>query len=119
MYTLHHVQLAMPAHAEDEARAFYADVLGFREVPKPPALAARGGVWFRAGEVELHLGAEEPFHPARKAHPAILTDALDELAERLSAAGREARPDVRLPGFRRFHVDDCFGNRLEFLEAAG
>jgi catechol 2,3-dioxygenase-like lactoylglutathione lyase family enzyme len=115
---LHHVQLAMPAGAEDEARAFYGDVLGFREVAKPPALAPRGGVWFRADGVELHLGVEEPFQPARKAHPGILTDTLDELADRLAGAGCEVRPDELLPGYRRFYVDDCFGNRLEFLAPA-
>jgi catechol 2,3-dioxygenase-like lactoylglutathione lyase family enzyme len=119
VFALHHVQLAMPAGAEDAARAFYRDVLGLPEVGKPPELAARGGVWFRADGLELHLGVEEPFRPARKAHPGILTDALDELADRLSGAGREVRPDVLLPGFRRFYVDDCFGNRLEFLEPAG
>jgi catechol 2,3-dioxygenase-like lactoylglutathione lyase family enzyme len=115
MFVVHHIQLAMPAGAEDEARAFYGDVLGFREVAKPPALAARGGVWFRADDVELHLGVEEPFQPARKAHPGLLTDALDELADRLVAAGWDVRPDALLAGFRRLYVDDCFGNRLEFL----
>jgi catechol 2,3-dioxygenase-like lactoylglutathione lyase family enzyme len=116
MLVLHHVQLAMPAGAEDAARAFYRDVLGFRELTKPPALAARGGVWFRADGVELHLGVEEPFQPARKAHPGILTDRLDELADRLTRAGHDVRPDALLPGFRRFYVADGFGNRLEFLE---
>lgn len=116
MYALHHVQLAMPRGREDEARQFFGGVLGFGEIGKPSELAQRGGVWFRAGTLELHLGVEEPFVPAEKAHPGILTEELDHLAERLHAAGISVRPDHELPGHRRFSVDDCFGNRLEFLE---
>lgn len=115
---LHHVQLAMPACAEAAARAFYGDVLGMSELAKPPVLAARGGVWFRSGALELHLGVEDPFTPARKAHPGILvsdTDALTEIANRLDSADIDVRPDNQFPGYQRFYVDDCFGNRLEFL----
>ena len=113
---LHHVQVSMPAGEEDTARAFYAGVLGMTEVPKPPVLAKRGGAWFRAGGVELHLGVEAAFRPARKAHPAFLIDGLDGLAERLAAHGTPPRWDGDFPGHRRFYADDPFGNRLEFLE---
>lgn len=113
---LHHVQLAMPAGAEDRARAFYAGVLGLEEIAKPPVLAARGGAWFGAGGVELHLGVEDGFAPARKAHPGILVTDLDALVARLAAAGVDARPDGEFPGHRRVYADDPFGNRLEFLQ---
>ena len=112
----HHVQLAMPEGAEEEARRFYGGVLGMAEVPKPEALAKRGGAWFRSGEVELHLGVEADFRPARKAHPGIRVDALAELAGRIEAGGVEVRWDDAFPGHRRFYVDDPFGNRLEFIE---
>lgn len=115
-YGLHHVLLAMPPGREPEARRFFGDVLRMDEVDKPSELAKRGGVWFRSGALELHLGVEEGFVPARKAHPGILTDDLDAVAERLDAAGFEVQPDDDLPGYRRFHVHDCFGNRLEFLQ---
>lgn len=118
MFALHHVQLAMPPGAEDQARAFFGQTLGMDEVPKPPTLAARGGVWFRRGALELHLGVEDPFSPARKAHPGILTDDLDGLASTLEADGHRVSRDENFPGFRRFYVSDCFGNRLEFLEPA-
>ncbi len=114
-WALHHCQLAMPPGGEDEARRFYSVILGMEERPKPPALAARGGVWFARGDAELHLGVEEGFRPARKAHPALLVDGFDEVLDRLVAAGVEARPDDLLPGFRRVYVDDPFGNRLELL----
>ncbi len=114
---LHHVQLAMPRGAEEDARAFYAGVLGMTEVDKPPALAARGGAWFRAGGVELHLGVEEDHRPARKAHPGILVDDIDEIARRLRDAGQDVSWDGDFPGFRRSYAADPFGNRLEFLEA--
>jgi catechol 2,3-dioxygenase-like lactoylglutathione lyase family enzyme len=115
MFSLHHVQLAISAGGEDRARGFYGDVLGLEEVPKPAALATRGGVWFRGGGLEVHLGIEEPFVAAKKAHPGILTHDLEAVRTRLTDAGHEVRDDGHLPGFQRFYVDDCFGNRLEFL----
>ena len=122
---LHHVQLAMPPGREEDARAFYAGRLGHEEVPKPPLLAARGGVWFRArpgarttGALELHLGVEDPFVPARKAHPGLLASDLDGLAAALASGGVPVRWDADLPGFRRCYVDDPFGNRTELLEPA-
>lgn len=111
-----HVQLACPPGSEDASRAFYRDVLGLSEVPKPPALADRGGCWFRGGGIELHLGVEADFRPARKAHPGIVVAHLEGLADRLRATGREATiDDAEIPGRRRFHVHDPHGNRLEFL----
>ena len=116
VYAIHHVQLAMPPGEEDQARAFFGDILGMEEVDKPPELAQRGGVWFRSGQLELHLGVEQDFAPARKAHPGILAESLDAVRARLEAAHWETEPDGTLPGFRRFYTTDCFGNRLEFLE---
>ncbi|NYE75418.1 GNAT superfamily N-acetyltransferase [Microlunatus parietis] len=113
---LHHVLLASPPDSEAASRTYYADLLGLTEIAKPPALAARGGCWFRGPGYELHLGIEDDFRPARKAHPAIRVGDLDALAERLTAAGRAIRIDDELPGFRRFYADDPHGNRLEFVQ---
>ena len=110
------MQLAMPRGQEAAARGFYADVLGLAEVEKPPALAARGGAWFRSGGVELHLGVEEDFRPARKGHPGVLVNDLDEVVRRLAASGQPVEWDDDFPGFRRVYAHDPFGNRLEFLE---
>ena len=115
---IHHVQLACPAGSEDASRAFYAGVLGLVEIDKPPALAS-GGCWFRGHGVELHLGVEADFRPARKAHPALLVTGLDDWAARLTAAGYPVTPDDDLPGMRRCYAHDPHGNRLEFLEPAG
>ena len=112
-----HVQLAIPVGGEERARDYWVRVLGFDEVPKPPLLAARGGCWFRGTQVEMHMGIEEPFVPARKAHPAILVLGLDALAEHLSQTGAQVRWSAEVPGTRRFHTDDPIGNRLEFIEA--
>lgn len=117
MFTgLHHVQLAIPAGSEQQARDFYGGVLGMTELVKPPVLAARGGCWFRGGGWEIHLGVEAAFVPARKAHPGVLVSGLDGLAERLSAAGTAVEWDDTFPGHRRFYASDPYGNRLEFLE---
>jgi catechol 2,3-dioxygenase-like lactoylglutathione lyase family enzyme len=113
---LHHVQLAMPGCGEEEARRFYQDLLGLKEVEKPTTLRGRGGAWFRGPALEVHLGVEQEFRAARKAHPGILTDALEKLAARLTEAGVEVLWDADFPGFRRFYAHDPFGNRLEFLE---
>jgi catechol 2,3-dioxygenase-like lactoylglutathione lyase family enzyme len=115
---LDHVQLAMPRGREELARSFYGGLLGMTELPKPPVLAARGGCWFTSGTAVLHLGVEEPFTPASKAHPALLTDDLDGLAAALTAAGHACFPaDGEIPGVRRFHTRDPFGNRVEFQQA--
>lgn len=116
---LHHVQLAMPTGQEDEARAFFVGVLGMTEIEKPPALAGRGGAWFRAGGIEIHCGVLEPFAAAGKAHPGLLVTDLDAVAARLRGSGQEAAPDGDLPGFRRVYAHDPFGNRLELLESSG
>jgi catechol 2,3-dioxygenase-like lactoylglutathione lyase family enzyme len=113
---IHHVQLACPAGSEPALRTFYQGVLGLAEVAKPPVLAARGGCWFRGAGIELHLGVEDDFRPARKAHPGLLVDGLDQWAARLTAAGCPVRWDGDLPGMRRFYSEDPVGNRLEFLE---
>jgi catechol 2,3-dioxygenase-like lactoylglutathione lyase family enzyme len=113
---LHHVQLAMPRGEESAARAFFVEVLDMAEVDKPPVLAARGGVWFRGGTVELHLGVEDDFRAAGKAHPGIIVDDLDALIARLVGAGQHVQWDGDFPGFRRVYAHDPFGNRLEFLE---
>lgn len=123
---LHHVQVACPQGGEDAARQFYADALGLTEVEKPAALAGRGGVWFRAftaqGEVsaELHVGVEDPFVPARKAHPALVLDDVAELeatGDRLERLGFEVSWAERrtFPGFERLHTFDAHGNRVELL----
>jgi catechol 2,3-dioxygenase-like lactoylglutathione lyase family enzyme len=114
---LDHVQLACPAGGEDEARAFYGELLGLRELEKPEPLRSRGGVWFECGAHQLHLGVEEEFRPARKAHPALrVADVgkLRALADRLG----DVRWDEDLPGYERFYVNDPFGNRIEVLASA-
>ncbi len=111
-----HVQLAMPAGAEQKATWFYAGLLGMRLVAKPEHLATRGGCWFEAGPVRIHLGVEGDFRPARKAHPALVVQALDALVATLTSAGVEVRTDEPLEGFERVYVDDPFGNRIELME---
>ncbi|MET7567263.1 VOC family protein [Streptomyces sp. NPDC005492] len=111
-----HVQLAAPAGAEDALRRYYVDTLGMTEIPKPTVLAARGGCWFGAGAVQLHLGVEADFRPARKAHPGLRVTGIEAYAARLKAHGAEVVWDGDLPGHRRFYSEDPVGNRLEFLE---
>ena len=114
---LDHVQVAIPAGSEHIARAFYAGLLGMTETAKPPALAARGGCWFESGTAVLHLGVENDFHPARKAHPAFLVTHLDALEQLLTTAGHECvAASGEIPGVRRFHTYDPFGNRIEFQQ---
>ena len=112
---LHHIQLAIPAGGEALARAFFA-ILGFVEVGKPAALAGRGGAWFRAGAAELHLGVQDPFAPAQKAHPAFEVTDLADLKTRLKAAGIDWQSDADLPGLTRIFVTDPFGNRIELVQ---
>ena len=113
---LDHLQLAMPRGREADARAFYAGILGLAELTKPPHLASRGGVWFALGSQQLHLGVEDEFRPARKAHPAFLVGDIGALRSRLEQHGFSPYDDEPLTGYERFYVADPFGNRLEFLK---
>ena len=115
MWRLDHVQIAIPAGAEAACRGFYVGVLGMMELQKPPELARRGGIWVRSGAVEIHLGVEAEFRPARKAHPGIVVADIDALAARLAAAGNAPLWDDAIPGVRRFFAADPLGNRLEFI----
>ena len=122
---LHHVQISIARDGEDDARRFYGEALGLQEVSKPPSLTGRGGCWFRASDgdvitAELHLGVDEPFRPAEKAHPGLVLDTLIELEE--TAAGIEhagyelswAERDT-FEGYVRFHARDGLGNRVEVM----
>ncbi|MFE3523563.1 VOC family protein [Streptomyces sp. NPDC059161] len=111
-----HVQLAAPPGSEPQLRRYYEEVLGMTEIPKPPVLAARGGCWFQYGPVQLHVGIEEDFRPARKAHPGLRVIAIEAYARRLRERGAQVVWDDNLPGHRRFYSEDPVGNRLEFLE---
>jgi len=113
---IEHVQLAMPAGREDEARRFYSGLLGIPETPKPPHLAKRGGAWFESGPLKIHLGVEADFRPARKAHPALLVEGLERLVGALRAAGFSVVDDEPLDGYDRVYVSDPFGNRIELME---
>ena len=112
-----HVQLAAPAGCEDAARAFFGDLLGLEELEKPEPLRSRGGVWFRVGAQQLHVGIEADFSPARKAHPALLVSSYDELQNRLRAANVELTEDDSIPGLRRCYIADPWGNRIELVKA--
>jgi len=112
-----HVQLAMPADAEETARCFYRDLLGMAEVPKPADLIQRGGCWFESGAVQVHLGVESDFRPAKKAHPAFRCENYSALIRRLEKAGVEIKDDASIPGVRRCHISDPFGNRIELISS--
>ncbi|MEK1888281.1 MAG: VOC family protein [Phyllobacterium sp.] len=111
-----HVQLAMPANGEEAARLFYEGLLELREVSKPAQLASRGGCWFEAGTVKVHLGVDPNFTPAGKAHPAFVVDNLAPVQARLESAGINVTTDLPLDGVERIFVNDPFGNRIELME---
>jgi catechol 2,3-dioxygenase-like lactoylglutathione lyase family enzyme len=118
---LDHVQIAAPPGCEPAARRFFGELLGLAEVEKPESLRGRGGVWFALGPQQLHIGVEDEFMPARKAHPAlrVRNSYLDALAQRLADAGVPVRWDDALSGVRRFYCEDPWGNRIEILAEAG
>ncbi|PWI56710.1 glyoxalase [Sulfoacidibacillus thermotolerans] len=111
-----HIQLAAPKGCESEARHFFSNILMWQEIPKPEALQKNGGVWFRCGAHQVHIGVDPHFTPAKKAHPAFYVQNLEDLREHIVANGYTVQEDALLPGAERFYVMDPFGNRLEFLE---
>ena len=115
--SIDHVQLAMPIGEEEKARSFFINILGFHEIPKPVELAKRGGAWFESETVQLHIGVESDFHPARKAHPAFIVDDLDALISQAQSGGYETdTSQPPLDGYKRAHVFDPFGNRIELMQ---
>jgi catechol 2,3-dioxygenase-like lactoylglutathione lyase family enzyme len=116
--SLDHVQVAIPAGGEEAARSFYIGILGFTEQEKPAAMAGRQSIWLIAGPVNLHLGieADSDFHAARRAHPALTVDNLDEIVAACQLVGLPTRADTPVANFRRTHVFDPFGNRIELME---
>lgn len=113
---LDHVQIAIPVGGEERARRFFGDLLGLDELPKPADMVERGGCWFALGSLQLHMGAEADFRPAKKAHVALASDDLDDLRQRLDAAGHTTEDDSPVDARYRFFTHDPFGNRIEFLD---
>ncbi|MCM3387079.1 VOC family protein [Ureibacillus chungkukjangi] len=111
-----HIQLAAPMGSEMEARKFFSEILGFTEIEKPEELKKRGGVWFAFGNQQIHIGIEEPFAPAKKAHPAFEVENIEALEQHLTKNNITITKDENLPGAKRFYVSDPFGNRIEILE---
>lgn len=111
-----HIQLAAPKGSEETARNFFMNILGFTEVEKPEGLKKRGGVWFQCKKIKIHIGIEEPFSPARKAHPAFEIENIEELKKHLIKNGVDIIEDIKLPGANRCYISDPFGNRIELLE---
>jgi catechol 2,3-dioxygenase-like lactoylglutathione lyase family enzyme len=119
-FAIDHVQIAIPVGGEDLGRRFFGELLGLEEIPKPAAIAGRGGCWFDLGAgVQIHLGTEAEFKPARKAHVGLGTTSIEEVRARLRNAGYEIRDDLPVDGRARFFTYDPFGNRIEFLERVG
>lgn len=116
VYAIDHIQIAIPPNSEDLARVFYGEILGLREIPKPDNLASRGGVWFQQDDLKLHLGVDFNFCPAKKAHPGLLVEYLDELVDRCKKSGYAIKISEDFDNYRQVYVTDPFGNRLEFLE---
>lgn len=116
-WRLDHVQLAIPAGSEERCDEFYVGLLGFTPLEKPPILAARGGRWYQRGEAILHLGVDDSFVAAKKAHPALIVDFYEGMVARLEHHGVTVRPDESIPGVRRCHVEDPVGNRIELIDS--
>ncbi|WP_310620494.1 VOC family protein [Flexibacterium corallicola] len=113
---LDHIQIAMPKGEEEKTRHFYGQTLGFEEVDKPAEIRGRGGAWFQAGPVNLHVGVQEDFVPARKAHPGFLVESLSDMEAKLEAGGYEFAHEKQIKGYRRLFTEDPFGNRIELME---
>lgn len=115
---LDHVQVCAPRGCEAAARAFFTGLLGLPELRKPAPLVANGGAWFALPDGrQVHVGVEEPFAPARKAHACLRCASLDAVAAHLTAAGAAFELDDRLAE-RRLYLPDPWGNRWEIVEGA-
>ncbi|MBD8591505.1 VOC family protein [Peribacillus castrilensis] len=114
--SIDHYQLASPKNTENQSRKFFTEILMFREVKKPPSLSSNGGLWFESGSIKIHVGTEDHFIPARKAHPALEVENLNEFKQHLMTKHISFTEDGRLPGANHIYLSDPFGNRIEILE---
>lgn len=114
--SIDHIQLAAPKGSEPIAKQFFGELLGFQEIVKPENLRKRGGVWFQFGNYQIHIGIEEPFIPAKKAHPAFEIENIEALKTHLTNNKVPFIVDEDLPGANRIYIHDPFGNRIEILE---
>ncbi|MCT8138038.1 VOC family protein [Anaerobacillus sp. CMMVII] len=114
--SIDHIQLAAPRGSEEQARSFFIGILGFKEVEKPEVMKKRGGVWFAFGNYQIHIGIEEPFFPAKKAHPAFVVENIEAFKTHLQRNLVTFLVDDNLPGANRIYLNDPFGNRIEVLE---
>ena len=112
---LNHIQICIPVGSEQKAREFYAGVLGLEEIEKPDALKPNGGLWFRIGDIQLHIGVEDADNKSKR-HPAFEVDNLAGARKHLEASGVKIKEEIEIPGVKRFSFFDPFGNRIEFLE---
>jgi catechol 2,3-dioxygenase-like lactoylglutathione lyase family enzyme len=112
---LDHIQICIPTGMEDEARKFYTDILNFTEIEKPEALKPNGGLWYQAGDIQLHIGTEDEINNSKR-HPAFEIEELLRVKEYLRSKNTEIKEEIPIPGIRRFSFRDPFGNRIEYLE---
>ena len=117
LLTVHHAQITVPKGAENQARKFYCEFLGLKEIPKPEALRTRGGFWLEIGSFQVHVGTEDDFDRAKtKAHLAYLVEDLEGWRAKLGNYGIKILEGIPIPEYKRFEFRDPFGNRMEFLE---
>jgi catechol 2,3-dioxygenase-like lactoylglutathione lyase family enzyme len=119
IYAIDHIQIAIPPNSEDIARVFYGEILGLTEIPKPYRLARRGGMWFEQDDLKLHLGVDINFCPAKKAHPGLLVEDLNELIDRCRKSEYAIEISEGFDSYHQVYITDPFGNRIEFLEHIG
>jgi|GEM_PF-403122 len=113
--SIDHLHLTAPQGADDQAREFYGGLLGLNEIDTPPALQARGGVWFECDGVHLHVGPDERSASYFASFQVISVASLKEALENANVRVEE---ETSTEGVERLYCRDPFGNQLEFIQRA-
>jgi catechol 2,3-dioxygenase-like lactoylglutathione lyase family enzyme len=112
---LNHIQLCIPIGKEEEARKFYTDIIGLKEISKPNELIPNGGLWYQVADIQLHIGTEGEINRSKR-HPAFEVTNIEAAREILERHKIPIKEEIQIPGQKRFSFIDPFGNRIELLQ---
>ncbi len=113
---VNHAQVNVPKAQLPQAREFYLNFLGLKEIPRPPVFRS-DGFWTNAGAFELHIGVDDGHdRNTTRAHFAYEVTDLQHWRKKLESAGYRITEQPKIPNYERLQFRDPFGNNIELIQ---